>query len=183
MSRVGGGRNYGYGKSLQWAGKNALKDRYGKGHYGTVAAHEERWKRFVIFLKDKCDIKDARNIQKEHIEYYGKQLKQLVNNHQMKVAYAQNLLSSVNVVLGTLRGNNHLTVSPFQTVGERTVVRDNSPETVEQSALSKALRALSSKNERHVLLLAKLCRTFGLRFKEASLLNVPNALEQPECLM
>ena len=178
MSKVGGGRNYGYGKALAWAGKNALKDRYGVGHYGTVAAHEERWKVFVSFLKTNCDIKDARNIKKEHIERYGQHLKQQVNNQSMKVAYAQNLLSSVNVVLSVLRGDNQLSVSPSRIVGERTIVRENSPRTVEQTQLSKALRALESKNERRVLLLAALCREFGLRFKEASLLNVPAALKQ-----
>ena len=29
MGNVGGNRNYGYGKQLAWAGKNALADRYG----------------------------------------------------------------------------------------------------------------------------------------------------------
>ena len=35
MGNVGGKRNYGYGKQLAWAGKNALADRYGQGHFGT----------------------------------------------------------------------------------------------------------------------------------------------------
>lgn len=51
MSKVGGGRNFGYGKRLAWAGKNALNDRYGSGHYGTVASHLQRWNLFVTFLK------------------------------------------------------------------------------------------------------------------------------------
>ncbi len=178
MSKVGGGRNYGYGKALAWAGKNALKDRYGEGHYGTVAAHMERWKCFVNFLKGKCDIKDARDIEKEHIAHYGYYLKQQVKAGTMKVAYAQNLLSSVNVVLSILRSDNQLTVSPSQIVGKRTVVREYSPRTVEHTQLSKALQILASKNERYVLLIAALCREFGLRFKEASLLNVPRALKQ-----
>lgn len=178
MSKVGGGRNYGYGKALAWAGKNALKDRYGSGHYGTVAAHMERWHRFVKFLKTNCDTKDARDITKEHIECYGDNLKQQVNASAMKVAYAQNLLSSVNVVLSVLRGDNQLTVSPSRLVGERAVVREYSPRTVDQTQLLKALQVLERKNERHVLLLASLCREFGLRFKEASLLTVPRALKQ-----
>lgn len=178
MSKVGGGRNYGYGKALAWAGKNALKDRYGAGHYGTVAAHEERWKRFVTFLKEQCHIKDTRDIQKEHIERYGQHLEQQVSNRKMKVAYAQNLLSSVNVVLSTLRSDNHLTISPSKLVGERTVVREYSPRTVEQTELKRAQQILSTKNEKHLLFLTSLCRTFGLRFREASLLNVSRALKQ-----
>ena len=31
MDKVGGNRNYGYGKQLAWAGKNALADYYGEG--------------------------------------------------------------------------------------------------------------------------------------------------------
>ncbi len=43
MGKVGGERNFGYGKQMAWAGKNALADRYGDGHYGTQAAHGDRW--------------------------------------------------------------------------------------------------------------------------------------------
>ena len=31
MGKVGGERNFGYGKQMAWAGKNALADRYGDG--------------------------------------------------------------------------------------------------------------------------------------------------------
>ena len=51
MGNVDGNRNYGYGKQLAWAGKNALADRYGQGHFSTRATHEERWNQFVHFLK------------------------------------------------------------------------------------------------------------------------------------
>lgn len=37
MRKVGGHRNFGYGKQMAWAGKQALKDRHGDGHYGTAA--------------------------------------------------------------------------------------------------------------------------------------------------
>jgi hypothetical protein len=192
MSKVGGGRNYGYGKNINWAGKNALKDRYGEGHYGTVAAHQERWQRFVQFLKTDCHTKDARNITKAHIEQYGQHLKHQVNTGSMKVAYAQNLLSSVNVVLSVLRSDKQLTVSPSQLVGERTVVRSQCPitlthdkktdvsipGTVQNSQLNQAIRYLQSKDEHRAALTAGLCRTFGLRFKEASLLNIATALKQ-----
>lgn len=178
MSKVGGGRNYGYGKKLAWAGKNALNDRYGAGHYGTVAAHLERWNCFVRYLKSEEGVKDARDVTVEQVKRYANQLKQQVDSKTMKVAYAQNLLSSINVVLSGLRGDTKLTVSPSQLVGERTVVREHSPKTIDQSQLSKVLDNLASKNERRVLLLASLCREFGLRFKEASLLNLPRALKQ-----
>jgi len=49
MGRVGGERNFGYGKQMAWAGKNALSERYGDGHsmYTDVQVSREVgcWKR------------------------------------------------------------------------------------------------------------------------------------------
>ncbi len=39
MGKTGGRRNFGYGKQMAWAGKNALVGRYGGGRYATRAAH------------------------------------------------------------------------------------------------------------------------------------------------
>ena len=201
MSKVGGGRNFGYGKRLDWAAKNALHDRYGSGHFSTRASHEARWQPFVHFLKAHYGIKDARHIDKGVIEEYSEHLKQQVQSQQMKVAYAQNLLSSINVVLSTMRKDTLLTVSPSDTVGERTNVRSRIPETVghpvktdsptsrtdtplfrtvQNSQLPTIKSGLDSKGERPLSLLVSLCRTFGLRFKEASLINTQTALRQAQ---
>ena len=64
MGKVGGERNFGYGKKMDWAGKNALADRYGDGHYATRAAHVERWGQFVSYAKTE-GIKDARAVTRE----------------------------------------------------------------------------------------------------------------------
>ena len=201
MSKVGGGRNFGYGKRLDWAAKNALHDRYGNGHFSTRASHEARWQPFVQFLKSECAIKDARHIDKTIIAKYSEHLKQQVQAQQMKVAYAQNLLSTINVVLSTMRKNTLLTVSPSDTVGERTNVRFRVPETVgycvktdspvsrtddplfktvQNSQLPTIKSVLDSKGERPLSLLVSLCGTFGLRFKEASLINTQKALRQAQ---
>lgn len=199
MSKVGGGRNYGYGKSLQWAAKNALKDRYGQGHFSTRASHEARWVLFVRFLKTECGIKDARDINQDIMMRYAEYLNRQVQNQHVKVAYAQNLLSTVNVVLSTMRKDSVLTVSPAKAVGERTQVRSQSPRTlvhsdgtdqgqpgtdkysritVANSPLHLTLNRLAAKEEHALVLVGSLCRMFGLRFKEASLLNVRTALKQ-----
>ena len=132
MGKVGGGRNYGYGKQLRWAAKNALSDRYGAGHYSTRASHEARWMPFVHFLKSEFGIKDARDIDKTPIAAYAKHLAQQVQSQTMKVAYAQNLLSTVNVLLSTMRKDTILSVSPASAVGERTHVRSQVPKTLTQ---------------------------------------------------
>ncbi len=178
MSKVGGGRNFGYGKNIRWAAKNALKDRYGEGHYSTRASHAHRWNIFADFLKSECNIKDARDIKKDAIAKYGNHLKQQVDAKRMEIAYAQNLLSSVNTILSTMRKDTKLAVSPAQWVGERSHVRTHIPNTLKRDELNQALSILESKKDHPLWLVASFCREFGLRFKEASLLNARTALRQ-----
>lgn len=178
MSKIGGGRNFGYGKRITWAAKNALNDRYGDGHFSTRASHELRWRIFADFLKSECGIKDARDIDKDVIAKYGDHLNQQVQCQNMTVAYAQNLLSTVNVVLGTMRKDTVLRTSPAQCVGERSAIRVTVPRTLDRGTLILPVQRLNSKGEQQVSTLVTLCREFGLRFREASLLNTKTALRQ-----
>ena len=181
MDKVGGNRNYGYGKQLAWAGKNALSDYYGEGHFSTRASHAERWNQFASFLKTE-DIKDARQINKQTIEEYATYLKLLVESEEMKVAYAQNLLSTVNVVMEAMRKDKALAIKPAQWVGQRSNVRTTVPATLERSRTDKPFRRLFENGQERTMYVAQLARTFGLRFKEASLLNTRQALRQAERL-
>jgi len=178
MSKVGGGRNFGYGKKLTWAAKNALNDRYGDGHFSTRASHKLRWKIFVDFLKSERGIKDARDIDMTVLEQYGKHLRCEVQSQKMTVTYAQNILSTVNVVLGTMRKDTVLRTSPVQWVGERSAVRTDVPRTIDRGALMTPIHWLKGKDEERVVAVVSLCREYGLRFKEASLLNARTALRQ-----
>ena len=55
MNKMEGRRNFGYGKQMDWAGKQALRERYGNGRYGTVAGHTERWRQFVAWCRrERC---------------------------------------------------------------------------------------------------------------------------------
>ncbi len=181
MDKVGGKRNYGYGKQLAWAGKQALADYYGSGKFGTRATHEERWQQFVSFLKHE-GIKDARHIRLQAIENYATHLRQLVEQEEMKVAYAQNLLSTVNVVMEAMRKDKVLTIKPAQWVGNRSNVRTTVPVTLAPSCTDKPFQRLRLHGQERTLHIAQLTRTFGLRFKEASLLNAKQALRQAEQL-
>ena len=85
MSKVGGGRNFGYGKKISWAAKNALNDRYGDGHFGTQASHAHgAGIVFADFLKSECNIKDARDIKKDEVAKYGDHLRQQVDQKGWK---------------------------------------------------------------------------------------------------
>ena len=177
MGNVGGARNYGYGKQLAWAGRNALADRYGQGHFSTRATHEDRWNKFAQYLKTQ-GINDARKIDKTTVQYYAEHLKQLVSSGDVRVAYAQNVLSTVNVVLETMRKDSALSIKPAQYVGERTHVRSEAPRTDDRSQLQKSIQELNARKEPRVAMVALLARDFGLRFKEASMLDTNKALKQ-----
>jgi hypothetical protein len=64
-------RNFGFGKNLGFAGKNALRERDGHGHFVTVAAHDKRFARFADHLKIQ-GIQDARQITTRHVEDYAR---------------------------------------------------------------------------------------------------------------
>ncbi|MFC1602319.1 integrase domain-containing protein [Pseudomonadota bacterium] len=181
MGKVGGNRNFGFGKRMDWAGKNALADRYGNGHYATRAAHTERWGRFVTYAKAE-GIKDARDVTQELIAVYGRELADEVRSGDMAVAYAQNLLSSVNVVLEALRGDQQMRVSPAAVVGQRMNVRSTAPAGMERSQVSQAAKTLQNKGDERVAAVAELARDLGLRFREASLLDVRSALIEAKAL-
>ena len=155
MGKVGGERNFGYGKKMDWAGKNALADRYGEGHYATRAAHVERWGQFVSYAKGE-GIKDARAVTREMIRTYGTYLAGQVNLGKMAVAYAQNLLSSVNVVLEALRGDRQLRVSPANLVGKRAHVRDSAPAGLDRQPVAAGAAALRARGQDRVAAVVEL---------------------------
>lgn len=179
MGKIGGTRNYGYGKQMAWAGKNALQDRYGNGHYGTQAAHAERWKQFCNYARDQ-GIRDVRQVSAELMTEYGRSLQQQVADQKMAVSYAQNLLSSVNVVLEAMRKDTQVRVSPSALVGERSNVRQEPPAGMERERLQQAVNNLRDHSEERVAVIAELARDLGLRFREACLLDARLALQQAE---
>ena len=181
MGKVGGNRNFGFGKKMDWAGKNALADRYGNGHYATRAAHVERWRRFAVYARV-VGIKDARDVTQALITTYGGALAEEVRLGNMAVSYAQNLLSSVNVVLEALRGDQQMRISPAALVGQRMNVRSTAPAGMERSQVSQAAKALQNKGDERVAAVAALARDLGLRFREASLLDVRSALIEAKAL-
>ena len=84
------------------------------------------------------------------------------------------IFSTVNVVLETMR-NLH---QPAQYVGERTGVRSGAPRTDDRNQFLKPIHALQERNEKRVAIVALLVRDFGLRFKEAPVLDTNKAFKQ-----
>lgn len=175
--KVGGRRNFGYGKRLAWAGANALRDRYGEGCYGSRAAHGARWRQFAEYAKS-LGVNDAREVTRELVEEYGRRLGAKSQAGKLSVRYAQNLVSTVNAVLETMRGDRCLHVSPATLVGKRNNVRAEVPAGLDRSAVDSAVQHLNSQGEARVGLVAALAQNFGLRFREASLFDARRALRE-----
>jgi hypothetical protein len=176
--KVGGRRNFGYGKRLWWAGKNALRDRYGDGNYGSRASHGARWQQFAEYAKNQ-EVKDAREVTQELIVEYGHALRARVESGELSVRYAQNLLSTVNVVLESMRADRILHISPAMLVGNRKNVRTVAPAGLDRSRVERVLAQLRD-GEPRVALVAAIARDLGLRFREASLLDVGRALHEAQ---
>lgn len=127
------------------------------------------------------NIKDTRQIDHSTMLQYGTWLKTQVDNGNASVAYAQNLVSTVNVVLQAMRKDTVLLLSP-SVIGKRCNVRSTVPASYERTVLASPITVLNSKGEQRVALVAALSRDFGLRFGEASLLNCKQALKQANWL-
>lgn len=177
MGKFGGNRNYGYGKQLEFAGKNALKDRFVAGHFSTVATHAERWAQFSQWARDNV-VRDARDVTREVIESYARVLKGQVIEEEMKVAYAQNLLSSVNVILAQMRGDTDMKVSPSSLVGKRSTIRVDAPIWLDRNSVRQIQNNLNERENMREAAMVGLAREIGLRFREASLLDAKAAYRE-----
>ncbi|MEM8683366.1 MAG: integrase domain-containing protein [Pseudomonadota bacterium] len=177
MKKVGSHRNFGYGKQMAWAGKQALKDKYGKGRYGTTNSHAERWRQFAAWCRDEREIRDAREVDADVVQHYGESLRDKVDAG-MSPAYAQNLLSSVNVVMEAMRGDQQIWVAPAAIVGERSRNRAEPPAGLNQEAVRQCGRQLRQDGYTRIAATVEVARALGLRLKEASMLNARVALGQ-----
>lgn len=172
-------RNYGYGKMMWWAGKQALLHHYRKGCFSTVATHAARWDRFCewAWLQG---IVDIREIVIEDLEEYAEELSELVETEEMQVAYAQNLLSSANVVLYYMRNDKRVWVSPSRLVGKRSCVRSEPPPGLDWLFVIRIIRTLRRHKRLRVACVIFLARTMGLRLREASLLDCTASLAEAQ---
>lgn len=173
-----GRRNFGYGKQMDWAGKQALRESYGNGRYATVAGHTERWRQFVAWCRRERGIRDARKVNRRTVNAYGTHLADKVTEKSMSVSYAQNLLSSVNVVLESLRGDRLIRIAPAAIVGKRTHVRTQPPAGLDRQAVRQCADQLRQNGHERIASVVELARALGLRLREASMLDARAALRQ-----
>ncbi|MGI9293497.1 MAG: integrase domain-containing protein [Pseudomonadales bacterium] len=176
MSKVGGGRNFGWGKKMEWAGMQALREAFGEGRYATVAGHAARWRRFCHWARE-SGIRDVRQVRRSDLAQFAEAMGRQVKDG-MSTAYAKNLVTSANVVFESMRRDRVIWVKPGDFVRQRTLVRQTVPPGINRAVVNEAVSKLVESGKTRVAQLAILCREFGLRRKEASLLDLRLARAQ-----
>jgi hypothetical protein len=134
---------------------------------------------FADWLRAEHGIRDARRVERQHVEAYGEHLHDLVEAEQMAIAYAQNRLSTVNRVMELLRGDRKLRVSPAASVGRRCQVRKERPE-ADQDRVQTAVERLRRAGHARAACLVLLCREFGMRLREAALADLDRLVDEAE---
>lgn len=173
MSKFATQRNFGFGKKMEWAGQQALKDIYGRGHFGTVASHAQRWRQFCNWARSNHGINDACAIDQTLLERYAADLAERVENETLAVSYAQNLMVSANITLEALRQDKIIRIdSPASWVGRRQTVRIKIPDGMDWADIDRLVARLRAKKLQRAAAIVLLCRSFGIRLREAVLANI-----------
>ena len=172
MSKFTTQRNFGFGKQMDWAGHQALKDIYGRGHFGTVASHAQRWRQFCHWARSNYGINDACAIDQSLLESYAADLAERVEDETLAVSYAQNLIVSANITLEAMRQDKTIRIeSPASYVGKRQTVRTKIPDGMDWADIDRLIVHLCQKNLHRAAVIVVLCRSFGIRLREAILAN------------
>ena len=173
MKYCDGSRNFGWGKTLRYAGIQALKFEasLSGGRYAWLAANKNRWDRFCKFANAR-GVNDGRYVDKNLVEQYVKTLSKL------SVSTQQNYISSVNVVMKSMAGSTWESVSPKGVVGfSRSAVRTK-PILFTESNVIESSEALRDSGHISLSYVPVLAFYLGLRRKECCLMDVRLALYQ-----
>ena len=188
MALVGrrGGRNFGYGRQLSYAGPQALRDLFVDGHYGTVKAHSDRWQAFVWWCRseDGPGFNDARQIDRQTLLDYATHLREQVEQGELAIATAQNRLSSVNRTIAALRGDQYVKVSRLsKALGMRRIsVRHSVPQGQNREQVKRIVNALCENQYPRAAAISQLARATGMRLREAILADLPRLKREAEKL-
>lgn len=172
-------RNFGLGtRDLAKAGNIALtRMRESKGcSFSSAATNGQRWNIFAQFAKAH-GVGRMERIDHELLQKYADDLKDKVENLELSPATAQNYLSAVNTVMH----ESSASWKSVRPVGDCSMEkRDNIRKIPPPSSVvvSRAIEDLLKTGHLRTAAITSLATHFGLRSKEASLLNCRNALKE-----
>lgn len=180
------GRNFGCGRQLSYAGRQALEDLFAGGHFATVKAYSDRWQAFVRWCRseDGPGYNDARQIDRQTLDDYVAYLRQQILQGELCITTAQKRLSSVNRTLAALRGDLDVRiVSPSQALGQqRSIVRTRAPDGQDYQNVQRVAQVLAQQQHERVAAIVMLARTTGMRLREAILADLPRLHREAEHL-
>jgi hypothetical protein len=163
-------QNFGYGRTLSYAVKQALISEYGFGCYGTRKTHEGRINIFIKLLSD-YDVNDVRYITAEHTEAFAQRIEFDFISGNMCLSYAHNMISSVNIIMRIFRRNDDLYIKASDYLDARTYIRKKVPSMNDQS-INEAISILNESGYKRGSAIIRLVRHFGLRLREAVLMDL-----------
>ncbi|AEY02967.1 hypothetical protein GU3_16309 (plasmid) [Oceanimonas sp. GK1] len=174
-------RNYGLGtRDMASAGRIALNRAASQksASFSTAATVAERWKQFTLYAKEQ-GVGRMERITPELVIAYGQTLAAKVQAGDSSAAYAQNLVSAANTVMGLVNAN-WKSVSPTKDchIQSRSTIRTEVPAGADREVADRAIAVLRDAGKPHAAAVAELARELGLRSKEAALLDASKAAQE-----
>jgi integrase len=169
--------NFGYGNTMEYAARNALQIAFNDGHFSTVATDDKHFKRFTRFVRP-LGIDDTRLITPAIYLLFGEDLHRRVQNRQLSVKKAQNILSSTNTTMTALRHDQVIWLSPKATVGSRCDVRKHAPAGLDGDKVEQAIQTLFARGHEREGWLIRCMYLSGMRRKETCLQNYQSRLNE-----
>jgi len=173
-------RNYNWGsRHMATAAGYALSSARKRGDIGHAAEHDyrHRFGLFLIFLKDR-GVNRMEKITTALVIEYGKNLAERVDTEGLSPSRAQTLVSAINSTLYFVTRGKWRSVSPTEDclIPERCAIREEP--TVPSDIAKTAIKHLRNIGLLRCAAVAELAHEFGLRAKEASLLDSVTALTE-----
>lgn len=171
--------NFGKGRQLGYAVRVAIDDHYGRSsHYNTRVTHKRRAVVFVDYCR-RNRVRDAREIDRPFILQFGEYVKGRIHgdyewadgavDRQISVPYGHNLISTANIVMRALRGDDTLKVSGKAILGvcrKSVRSREIQADVVDTKYAADSAIAAGFGRGAAVMMLA---RAWGMRVREAIL--------------
>jgi len=179
-----GNNNYGFkSREMTKAAKFAMQQeaREGRASFSTAATVAERFAQFAKFAKEN-GAKWLEKVNSDLVQAYGESLAEKVSNGEMAASTAQNYLSAVNTIMTTVTRGDWQSVSPTKDCGieNRSAIRTEAINSLNRVKVGLAEKIASETISERSSAIIALARDFGLRSKEASLLNARFALKEAE---
>lgn len=153
--------------------------REGATSYASAAALGDRWQAFAAYAKGE-GIRRMEHVTAQLAAAYGQGIAARVEAGELSASYGQNLVSAVNSVMRLASQGQWQSVSPTTDCGieKRSNVRQEAPQGIERGTVAIVADTLRSSGQERGAAVVELAREFGLRSKEASLIDARGALRQ-----